>query len=164
MKSKIYRDLTSKKLNEVTIDDVDTFRQGFYAQGRKNKRAYDELQQVAIASNQQGGSGSVPGTGQIYQVGNIYDNKSSLFSPTIGTWIVEAVSFETSGGSGTYNLTLRILDKVTGAEMPLPSYGNEPYNLLGIELDLNMTLEANITGGGSTPTSAVAYAYVMRRR
>ena len=59
MKSKVYRDLTPLKLNQVTIDDIDTLRAGMYAQGRKNKSQYADLQQVAVASNQQGGSGSV---------------------------------------------------------------------------------------------------------
>ena len=71
MKSKVYRDLTPLKLNQVTIDDIDTLRSGMYAQGRKNKTQYVDLQQVAVASNQQGGSGSVPGTSVIASVANI---------------------------------------------------------------------------------------------
>ena len=54
MKSKVYRDLTPKKLNEVTVDDIDLLRDGMFAQGRKNKAGYDELQQVAVAANQRG--------------------------------------------------------------------------------------------------------------
>jgi hypothetical protein len=163
MKSKIYRDLTAKKLNQVTIDEIDTFRQGFYAQGRKNKRAYDELQQVAIASNQQGGSGSVPGTAIVVQTTGAYDNTVKLYQPTIGTWIVEAVSFTTSGGSGTYSISLELEDTVNGITMPLPQFGNVPYNSLDMEIDSNISLNATITGG-TTPSSAIAYAYLMRRR
>ena len=163
MRSRIYRDLTSKKLNEVTIDDVDAFRQGFYAQGRKNTRAYEELQQVAIASNQQGGSGSVPGTAIVVQAASAYDNTVKLYQPTIGTWIIEAVSFTTSGGSGTYGITLELEDTVNGLTMPLPALGNEPFNSVDIEIDSNISLNAKITGG-TTPSSAIAYAYLMRRR
>jgi len=163
MKSRIYRDLTSKKLNEVTIDDVDAFRGAFYAQGRKNKRAYDELQQVALASNQQGGSGSVPGTAIVVQATGAYDNTVKLYQPIIGTWIVEAVSFTTSGGSGTYSISLEHEDTVNSLTMPLPVFGNSPYHSLDMEIDSNISLNATITGG-TTPSSAIAYAYLMRRR
>lgn len=163
MKSRIYRDLTTKKLNQVTINDVDAFRQSIYAQGRKNTRAYDEMQQVAIASNQQGGSGSVPGTAIVVQATGAYDNTVKLYQPTIGTWIVEAVSFTTSGGSGTHSISLELEDTVNGITMPLPNFGNVPYNSLDMEIDSNISLNATITGG-TTPTSAIAYAYLMRRR
>ena len=75
MRSKVYRDLTPKKLNQVTVDDIDSLRAAMFAQGRKNTKAYEDLQQVAIASNQQGGSGSIPKTSTIVSANNIYDNK-----------------------------------------------------------------------------------------
>ena len=55
MKSKVYRNLTPKTLDQVSIDDIDNLRSTMFAQGRGNRRGYDELQQVAIASNVQGG-------------------------------------------------------------------------------------------------------------
>ena len=164
MKSRIYRDLTTKKLNQVTINDVDAFRRSIYAQGRKNTRAYDEMQQVAVAANQQGGSGSVPGTAIVVEATGAYDNTVKLYQPDIGTWIVEAVSFTTSGGSGTYAIELEIEDTVNNLTMPLPIFGNSPFHDVGIEIDYNISLNAKITGGSGTPTSAIAYAYLMRRR
>ena len=162
MKSKVYRDLTPLKLNQVTINDIDTLRAGMYAQGRKNKSQYEDLQQVAVASNQQGGSGSVPGTSIIVSVSNVYDNKSTLYAPTIGTWILEAVSWDISGGSGTYTNEL-YLEHDNGAQMLLEST-NQLFSRPQIEIDSNITLLANIQGGGSSPSSTVAYAYLMRRR
>ena len=162
MKSKVYRDLTPLKLDQVTINDIDTLRAGMYAQGRKNKSQYVDLQQVAVASNQQGGSGSVPGTSIIASVSNVYDNKSTLYAPTIGTWVLEAVSFTISGGSGTYTNEL-YLEHDNGAQMLLEST-NQLFSRPQVEIDHNITLLANIQGGGSTPTSTVAFAYLMRRR
>lgn len=161
MKSKVYRDLTPLKLNQVTINDIDSLRAGMYAQGRKNKNAYEELQQVAVASNQQGGSGSVPGTSIIVVATNIYDNKSTLYAPSIGTWILEAVSWSTSGGSGTYTNEI-YLEHTNGAQMLLDTTTNSTARPQ-IEIDTNITLLANMIGG-SIPTSSVAYAYLMRRR
>lgn len=162
MRSKVYRDLTPLKLDQVTIDDIDTLRAGMYAQGRKNKSQYADLQQVAVASNQQGGSGSVPGTSIIVAATNIYDNKSTLYAPSIGTWILEAVAWSTQGGSGTYTNEI-YLEHTNGAQMLLDSTTNLAARPQ-IEIDTNITLLANILGGGSAPSSSVAYAYLMRRR
>ena len=166
MKSRIYRDLTSKKLNEVTIDDVDAFRGAFYAQGRKNKRAYDELQQVAIAANQQGGSGSVPRTSIIVEAGNVYDNKTTLYAPTVGTWILEAVSFVVTGGSGHYTHDIDI-QHTSGAEMLVfhdtIHASDKAVIRTEIEIDSNITIRAFSTGS-SAPTNISAFGYLMRRR
>lgn len=162
MKSKVYRDLTPLKLDQVTINDIDTLRSGMYAQGRKNKSGYDDLQQIAVASNQQGGSGSVPGTSIIVAVSNIYDNKSTLYLPTIGTWILEAVSWSVVGGSGSYTNELYI-EHTNGAQMLLESTV-QAFARPQIEIDTNITLLANISGGSSAPSSTIAYAYLMRRR
>lgn len=162
MKSKVYRDLTPKKLTQVTIDDIDTLRAGMYAQGRKNKSGYVDLQQVAVASNQQGGSGSVPGTSIIVSVSNIYDNKSTLFVPPIGTWILEAVSFDVTGGTGGYTTQL-FLEHTNGNQMLLDESAFQ-FSRPQVEIDSNITLLANLTGGSGAPTTSVAYAYLMRRR
>ena len=162
MKSKVYRNLTPKTLDEVSIDDIDDLRSSMFAQGRGNKRGYDELQQVAIASNVQGGSGSVPGTSIIVAVSNIYDNKSTLYSPSIGTWILEAVAWSTSGGSGTYNNEIYI-EHTNGAQMLLENTTNLAARPQ-IEIDTNVSILANIHGGGGAPSSSIAYAYLMRRR
>ena len=102
MKSKVYRDLTPKKLNQVSVDDIDTLRAGMFAQGRKNTKAYEDMQQVAVAANQQGGSGSIPRTSTIVSASNIYDNKSTLYQPDVGVWMLEAIEFVVTGGSGQY--------------------------------------------------------------
>jgi hypothetical protein len=166
MKSRIYRDLTTKKLNEVTIDDLDTFRQGFYAQGRKNKAAYDELQQVAIASNQQGGSGSVPGTSIIVEASNVFDNKTTLYAPNVGTWILEAVSFVVTGGAGFYTHDIDI-QHTSGAEMlvfhDIKDAADKAVFRTQLEFDSNITIRAFSTGS-STPTDITAFGYLMRRR
>ena len=162
MKSTVYRNLTPKKLDQVSIDDIDNLRSNMFAQGRKNKKVYEELQQVAIASNQQGGSGSVPGTSIIVSVSNIYDNKSTLYAPTVGTWILEAVAWNTTGGSGTYTNQLYI-EHQNGAQMLL----EETTDLTArpqIEIDTNITLLANMLGGGSAPSDSICLAYLMRRR
>lgn len=162
MKSKVYRNLTPKTLDEVSIDDIDNLRSTMFAQGRGNKRGYDELQQVAIASNVQGGSGSVPGTSIIVAVSNIYDNKSTLYAPSIGTWILEAVAWSTTGGSGTYTNEIYI-EHTNGAQMLLDSTTNLAARPQ-IEIDTNVTILANMVGGGGAPGSSIAYAYLMRRR
>ena len=146
----------------MSIDDIDDLRSSMFAQGRGNKRGYDELQQVAIASNVQGGSGSVPGTSIIVAVSNIYDNKSTLYSPSIGTWILEAVAWSTSGGSGTYNNEIYI-EHTNGAQMLLENTTNLAARPQ-IEIDTNVSILANIHGGGGAPSSSIAYAYLMRRR
>ncbi len=166
MKSRIYRDLTTKKLNEVTIDDVDAFRQSIYAQGRKNTRAYDEMQQVAIAANQQGGSGSVPGTSIIVVASNVFDNKTTLYAPTVGTWILEAVSFVVTGGAGFYTHDIDI-QHTSGAEMlvfhDIKDAADKAVFRTEIEFDSNITIRA-ISTGSSTPTDITAFGYLMRRR
>ena len=162
MKSKVYRNLTPKTLDQVSIDDIDNLRSTMFAQGRGNRRGYDELQQVAIASNVQGGSGSVPGTSIIVAISNIYDNKSTLYAPSIGTWILEAVAWSTTGGSGTYTNEIYI-EHTNGAQMLLDSTTNLAARPQ-IEIDSNVTILANIVGGGGAPSSSIAYAYLMRRR
>jgi len=162
MRSTVYRNLTPKTLDQVSIDDIDNLRSTMFAQGRSNKRGYDELQQVAIASNVQGGSGSVPGTSIIAAVSNIYDNKSTLYAPSIGTWILEAVAWSTTGGVGTYNNEIYI-EHNNGAQMLLDNttaLAARPQ----IEIDSNVTILANMSGGGGAPSSSIAYAYLMRRR
>lgn len=162
MKSKVYRNLTPKTLDQVSINDIDNLRSTMFAQGRGNRRGYDELQQVAIASNVQGGSGSVPGTSIIVAISNIYDNKSTLYAPSIGTWILEAVAWSTTGGSGTYTNEIYI-EHTNGAQMLLDSTTNLAARPQ-IEIDSNVTILANIVGGGGAPSSSIAYAYLMRRR
>ena len=167
MKSKVYRDLTPKKLNDVTIDDIDSLRSGMYAQGRKNIRAYEEMQQVAVASNQQGGSGSVPGTSTIVLASNIYDNKSPLYNPSIGTWILESIEFQVTGGTGKYTHVV-FLTHDNGAEMVAFFDERDASEIVSIrteiEIDSNITIYAITTGGGGAPTDVSAYAYLMRRR
>jgi len=161
MKSKIYRDLTPKKLTEVTIDDIDQLRASMFAQGRKNKVAYDELRQVAVAANQQGGTGSVPGTSTIVQTANIYDNKSNLYQPDIGVWILEALSFANTTGNGyTYQV---FLEHTNGGSIEIVNTQN-PYTRPIIEIDENITVQVQITGGSGIPASTTATAYLMRRR
>lgn len=162
MKSRVYRDLTPLKLNQVTIDDIDTLRAGIYAQGRKNKSQYDDLQQVAVASNQQGGSGSVPGTSIIASVSNIYDNKSTLYAPTVGTWILEAVEFTVTGGTGSYTNEI-YLEQPNGATLRVIQ-SNEKVFLPKIEVDLNIVILARSFGGSGPPLSSSARCYLMRRR
>ena len=162
MKSKVYRDLTPLKLDQVTINDIDTLRASMYAQGRKNKSQYEDLQQVAIASNQQGGSGSVPGTSIITSVSSIYDTKETLYAPTIGTWIIEAVEFTVTGAQGTYTYEL-YLETNNGATLRIVQDNAKLYRP-DIEIDNNVTLLARVFGGSGPPISATAKAYFMRRR
>ena len=167
MKSKVFRDLTPLKLTEVTIDDVDKLRAGMFAQGRKNTKGYTDLQQVAVASNQQGGSGSVPGTSIIVAATNIYDNKSELYAPTIGTWILEAIEFKVTGGNGQYTHDI-FLEHSNGASMIVFRDEKDAADIVSIraeiEIDANITVQAFTSGGGTTPTDVSAFAYLMRRR
>lgn len=167
MKSKVYRDLTPKKLNQVTIDDIDNLRAGMFAQGRKNTKAYEDMQQVSIASNQQGGSGSVPGTSIIVAVTNIYDNKQTLYAPTVGTWILEAIEFKVTGGAGQYTHNVQFVH-LNGAEMTVFRDIKDAADIVAIrseiEIDSNITVQVFSTGGGGTPTDVSAFAYLMRRR
>lgn len=167
MKSTVYRNLTPKKLDQVSIDDIDNLRSNMFAQGRKNKRSYVDLQQVAIASNQQGGSGSVPGTSIIVAANNIYDNKSTLYAPTIGTWILEAIEFRVTGGNGQFTHDI-FLAHDNGAEMIVFRDEKDAADIVAIraeiEIDDNITVQAFTSGGGTTPTDVSAFAYLMRRR
>lgn len=167
MKSKVYRDLTPKKLNEVTVDDIDSLRAGMFAQGLKNTKAYDDMQQVAIAANQQGGSGSIPKTSTIATVTNIYDNKSPLYSPSIGTWMLESIEFQVTGGTGKYTHVV-FLTHDNGAEMVAFFDEKDAAEIVSIrteiEIDKNITIYVITTGGGGTPTDVSAFAYLMRRR
>lgn len=167
MKSKVFRDLTPLKLTEVTIEDVDKLRAGMFAQGRKNTKGYTDLQQVAVASNQQGGSGSVPGTSIIVAATNIYDNKSELYAPTIGTWILEAIEFKVTGGNGQYTHDI-FLEHSNGASMIVFRDEKDAADIVSIraeiEIDANITVQAFTSGGGTTPTDVSAFAYLMRRR
>ena len=167
MKSKVYRDLTPKKLNEVTVDDIDSLRAAMFAQGRKNTKAYDDMQQVAIASNQQGGSGSIPKTSTIVAATNIYDNKQTLYQPTIGTWLLEAIEFQVTGGSGQYTHDVSFVHD-NGAEMIDFHDIKDAADIVSIrseiEIDENITVQVNSSGGGGTPTDVSAFAYLMRRR
>lgn len=167
MRSKVYRDLTPMKLDQVSIEDIDALRSNMYAQGRKNKIAYDELAQVALASNQQGGSGSVPGTSIIVSGTNIYDNKTELYAPGIGTWIVESIEFVVTGGSGQYTHDV-FLEHTNGASMIVFHDVKDKDDVVAIrselEIDSNITLQARSSGGGSAPSDVTAYAYLMRRR
>jgi hypothetical protein len=167
MKSKVYRDLTPKKLNQVSVDDIDTLRAGMFAQGRKNTKAYEDMQQVAIAANQQGGSGSIPKTSTIVSASNIYDNKSTLYQPDVGVWILEAIEFVVTGGSGQYTHDVSFVHD-NGAEMIVFHDVKDRDDIVAfrteIEIDENITVQVVTTGGGSTPTDVTAFAYLMRRR
>lgn len=167
MKSKVYRDLTPKRLNEVSVNDIDSLRAAMFAQGRKNTKAYEDMQQVAIASNQQGGSGSIPKTSTIVAATNIYDNKQTLYQPTIGTWILEAIEFQVTGGSGQYTHDVSFVHD-NGAEMIVFHDVKDKDDVVSfrteIEIDENITVQVVSTGGGSSPTDVTAYAYLMRRR
>ena len=167
MKSKVYRDLTPKKLNEVSVDDIDSLRDAMFAQGRKNKAAYDELQQVALAANQQGGSGSIPRTSTIVSAANIYDKKSILYQPTVGVWMLEAIEFQVTGGSGQYTHNV-IFAHDNGAAMIVFHDEKDKDDVVAIrteiEIDENITVQVISGGGGSAPTDVTAYAYLMRRR
>lgn len=167
MKSKVYRDLTPKKLDQVSVDDLDQLRSGMFAQGRKNKLAYDELDQVARAANQNGGSGSIPRTSIIVAATNIYDNKQTLYAPTVGTWILEAIEFQVTGGSGQYTHDVSFVH-TNGAEMIVFHDTKDKDDVVSfrteIEIDENITVQVFSSGGGSIPTDVSAFAYLMRRR
>ena len=102
MRSRIYRDLTTKKVSEVTVDELDTYRREFYAQGRKNKSQYNDLNVLALTSNQNAVRGNIPGTADIVTVTGIYDSKTDMYQPTESTWSLQYLSFFAGGGSGTY--------------------------------------------------------------
>ena len=167
MKSKVYRDLTPKELNEVTVNDIDSLRAAMFAQGRKNTKAYDDMQQVAIASNQQGGSGSIPKTSTIVAATNIYDNKQTLYQPTIGTWLLEAIEFQVTGGAGQYTHDV-LFEHDNGAQMVVFHDVKDAADIVAIrseiEIDENITVQVVSTGGGGIPTDVTALAYLMRRR
>ena len=167
MKSKVYRDLTPKKLNQVSVDDIDSLRAAMFAQGRKNTQAYEDMQQVAIASNQQGGSGSIPRTSTIVSAANIYDNKSTLYQPTVGVWMLEAIEFQVTGGSGNYTHYV-YFEHDNGATMIVFHDVKDKDDVVSIrteiEIDENITVQVITTGGGGAPTDVTAYAYLMRRR
>jgi len=161
MKSKVYRDLTPKKLDQIDVEDIDTLRSSMFAQGRKLKTSYNELQTIAVAANVQGGSGSIPKTAIIAQVSNIYDNKSVVYTPTLGTWILEAVDFSYGSGSGYTNELYFTMD--SGATQRVVHTTNE-VSRPRIELDENVTIEARSLGGSGIPSSSLASVYLMRRR
>ncbi len=161
MRSRIYRDLTTKKVDEVTIDELDTYRREFYAQGRKNKLDYDDLNVIALTSNQNAVRGNVPGTSDINTATGIYDSKTNIFQPTSGTWSLQYISFFESGGSGTY--THEVYLEVKGGSVQIIST-SDYYIKLDVEIDSNVILQARTVGGSGSPTTAGATAYYMRCR
>ena len=161
MKSKVYRDLTPKKLTQIDVEDIDSLRSSMFAQGRKLQTSYNELQTVAVAANVQGGSGSIPKTAIIAQASNIYDNKTEIYSPTLGTWILEAVDFSYGSGSGYTNELY--FTTSSGATQRVLQTTNE-VSRPRIELDERITIEARSLGGSGVPSSSLASVYLMRRR
>jgi hypothetical protein len=161
MRSRIYRDLTTKKVDEVTIDELDTFRGGFYAQGRKNKSQYHDLNELALTSNQNATKGNIPGSSDAVTITNIYDNKSTLLQKTQGTFETIVFSFFEGGGSGTY--THEIYFEVNGASILVASSTDSVFQMK-LEFDKNVVIQANTIGGGGTPTTAGVSLYYMRCR
>lgn len=161
MRSRIYRDLTTKKVNEVTIDELDTFRGGFYAQGRKNKSQYHDLNELALTSNQNATKGNIPGTADQVTITNIYDNKSNVLQIAAGTWETLVFSFFEGGGSGTY--THQVYFEVKGASV-LVAETTDSILHLSLEFDKNVVIQANTLGGGGAPASAGVSMYYMRCR
>ena len=161
MRSKIYRDLTSKKVSEVTIDELDTYRSEFYAQGRKNKSSYQDLNEIALTSNQNAVRGNIPGTADQVTVTGIYDSKKDMYQPTAGTWSLQYISFAEGGGSGTY--THEAYLEVKGASIQILST-TEEFVKLNIEIDKNVIFQVRTIGGSGAPTTALASLYFMRCR
>ena len=151
----------------LQFDEIDSLKAAMFAQDRKNTKTNDDMQQVAIASNQQGGSGSIPKTSRIVSANNIYDNKQTLYQPTIGTWLLEAIEFRVTGGSGQYTHNVSFVHD-NGAEMIVFHDVKDAADIVAIrseiEIDENITVQVNSGGGGGTPTDVSAYAYLMRRR
>ncbi len=161
MRSRIYRDLTTKKVDEVTIDELDTFRGGFYAQGRKNRSQYTDLNELALTSNQNATRGNIPGTAATKTVSGIYDNKSTVLEVSAGTYETMVFSFFEGGGSGTY--THQVYFEVKGASI-LVAETTDSILHLSLEFDKNVVIQANTIGGGGAPASAGVSMYYMRCR
>ena len=161
MRSRIYRDLTTKKVSEVTIDELDTYRNEFYAQGRKNKSQYDDLNVLALTSNQNAVRGNIPGTAAVVRVTGIYDSKTDMYQPTVGTWSLQYISFDETGGTGTY--THEVYLEVKGASVQIIST-QDHFIKLDLEIDTNVIVQARTIGGGSTPSVTGATLYFMRCR
>ena len=161
MRSRIYRDLTTKKVSEVTVDELDTYRREFYAQGRKNKSQYNDLNVLALTSNQNAVRGNIPGTAEVVTVTEIYDSKKDMYQPTAGTWSLQYISFFEGGGSGTY--THEVYLEVKGASVQIISSQDE-FIKLDLEIDKNVIVQSRTIGGSGTPTTAGATLYFMRCR
>lgn len=161
MKSKIYRDLSQKKVSEVTVDELDVYRQEFYAQGRKNISEYNDLNLMALTSNQNSVRGNIPGTANVSRATGIYDAKTDLFQPSTGTWSVQYISFDETGGSGTY--THEVYLEVKGFSMLIASSTDSHFKI-DLEIDNLVVVQVRTIGGGGTPTLAGATAYYMRCR
>ena len=162
MRSKIYRDLTSRKVSEVTIDELDSYRNEFYAQGRKNVSEYHNLNLIATTSNQNAVTGCIPGTSDISTAVGIYDSKTDIFQPTAGTYSIQYVSFGEGGGSGTY--THEVYLEVKGGSVQIVSTTNDFISFPDLEIDSNVILQVRTIGGSGAPTTALATAYYMRCR
>ena len=162
MRSKIYRDLTTKKLSEVTVDQLDNYRTEFYAQGRKNISEYNNLNLIATSSNQNSVTGCIPGTSDISTAVGIYDSKTEIFQPGAGTYSIQYVSFAEGGGSGTY--THEVYLEVKGGSVQIVSTSDDFISFPDLEIDSNVILQVRTIGGSGTPTTAIATAYYMRCR
>lgn len=161
MRSRVYRDLTTKTLDEVTVSELDAFRGGFYAQGRKNKSQYADLNELALTANLNATKGNVPGTADLATVSGIYDSKTNVLEVPAGTWETIVFSFFEGGGSGTY--THEVYLEVKGASVLIAS-SSDPILYLNVEFDKNVIVQVRTVGGGSTPATAGASLYYMRCR
>lgn len=105
--SKVYQDLSNKKLTDLSADEFDSLKNAAYAQGIDGSEdEYRRLLLLGTVSDKISSSGPIPGTGKVAEVLDTTGSGtpiSTLLEPAVGeAYEITAANWETKNANAAY--------------------------------------------------------------
>ncbi len=164
-KNRLYDQFDTKKLNEITADNLDLFRDQIFIE-ETNEKISDDLIRTGILSNQLSSSGPIPATGRIQQITRSSDGTTTLFRPSVGeVWQLTAADATAVGGGIRFKFQLTNGTRIVEIKDASVSGATDPIDLSTVPLyiDRNVYLQINISSITGSEVGTVNAAFIRVR-
>lgn len=164
-KNRLYDQFDTKKVNELTTDNLDSFRDQIFIE-ESNEKISNDLIRSGILSNQLSSSGPIPATGRIQTVVRSVDGTSTLFRPAIGS-VWQLTSADATAVGGGIRFKFQLTDGTTVIEIKDQSVtgATDPVDLTTVPLfvDRNVYLQVNISSITGSEVGTVNASFIRVR-
>jgi hypothetical protein len=164
-KNRLYDQFDTKKVNELTADNLDSFRDQIFIE-ESNEKISNDLIRSGILSNQLSVAGPIPGTGRIESVSRTSDGTDTIFRPSIGE-VWQFIAGDCTAVGGGVRFKFQLYDGSTTIEIKDQSVSSstDPVDLTTVPLilDRNVYLRVNISSISTGESGTVNCAFIRIR-